>query len=77
MLKRARRSAFALAASSALVLMALVVVTPGSAQAATCGQPTHVWWATPGGSLGGGDTVTLAPGAPAWATGVVAPNTTI
>lgn len=77
MLKRARRSAFALAASGALALMAVVVASPGTAHAATCGQPTHVWWATPGGSLGSGDTVTLGPGSPAWATGIVAPNTTI
>ena len=77
MLKRARRSVFALAASSALALMAVAVVSPGIAQAATCGQSTHVWWATPGGSLGNGNTVTVSPGSPAWATGVVAPNTTI
>ncbi len=77
MLTRVRRSAVALVASGALVLMGGMVAAPQSALAATCGQSTHVWFATPGGSLGGGNTVTLSPGSPAWATGVVAPNTNI
>lgn len=77
MLTRARRSVFALAASSALAFTGIMMVSPASALAATCGQSTHVWMATSGGSLGNGDTVTLGPGSPLWATGVVAPNTTI
>jgi hypothetical protein len=77
MLKRARRLVLALAACSALMVPAVVLTSSGTAFAATCGQPAHVWWATPGGSLGGGNTITLAPGSPAWATGVVAPGTQI
>lgn len=74
-LKRApvRRGLFLLAASL-LLAGAFTGVSPKPAAAALCGQPTHIWWATPGGSLTNGDTVYVPAGSANYTTGVVSPG---
>ncbi|HYS39035.1 MAG TPA: hypothetical protein VEO01_25750 [Pseudonocardiaceae bacterium] len=54
-----------------------MTMLPSPAFAATCGQPTHVWIATPAGSLANGNTVTLPVGTATYQTGVVSPGTSI
>jgi hypothetical protein len=63
--------------AAALLAPVLMAVTPAAAFAANCGQATHVWWATPNGSLANGSTVNLPNGTVAFMTGVVTPNTAI
>ena len=60
--------------AAVLAATGLVATTPGAAQAALCGQPSHVWWATPGGSLGGGNTIYVPAGSTSYATGIVSPG---
>jgi hypothetical protein len=64
----------ACAAKAALLLVAgtglTVAVAAPAAAAETCGQASHVWLATPGGSLGDGGTVTVSVGNNVYATGV-------
>lgn len=62
---------------SSALLLATVALLPSTAFAATCGQPTHVWIATPAGSLANGNTVTLHVGTATYQTGVVSPGTSI
>jgi len=78
MMKHARRWALALVASSSLVIPATAVLPSASALAATsCKQPTHVWIATPAGTLANGNTLALAPDTLVYPVGVVQPGTTI
>jgi hypothetical protein len=62
------------AAIGAALLAAALSVAPATASAApdaACAQPTHVWLATPAGSLGDGNTLTLPIGTETYETGVV------
>jgi hypothetical protein len=70
---------FPVLAALPLVLGAATVLGAGSAQAAInpCGQGSHVWMATSGGSLGGGGDVNVKGGSVAYRTGVVTRNTYI
>jgi hypothetical protein len=43
----------------------------------SCGQATHVWAATPGGSLGSGSTVNIPAGSSIYLTGVVFPGSAV
>ena len=72
---RSLRLVLVLGAGLLAVPASILASTP--AQAATCGQPAHVWWATPGGSLANGNTVNVANGTTVYLTGVVTPNTHI
>jgi hypothetical protein len=72
-----RRTRALLSAGLLLSAVGVLTVLPSPAFAATCGQPTHVWIATPAGSLANGNTVTLPVGTTTYQTGVVSPNTPI
>lgn len=75
--KRLRRWFLALAATSTLIVPAVAVLPAAGAAAASCGQPAKAWWVTPGGSIGGGGTLTVPAGTPAWMTGIAMPGTSI
>src|SRR4051794_18176900 len=51
-----------------------LIAAPSTAYAALCGQNTHIWWATPGGSLADGSTTYVPAGSTSYATGVVSPG---
>lgn len=71
---RSRRAVFGVLAAAALVVpTGVVAATP--AAAVTCGQPSTAFWATPGGTLANGSTVTVAVGQVAFMTGIVPPGT--
>jgi hypothetical protein len=77
MLGHARRWILAVAASAALVIPVAAVLPSASALASSCAQPTHVWIATPAGSLANGNEVALAPLTSVYPVGVVQPGTSI
>ncbi len=77
MRKRVQRWVLALAGCGALVVPAAVVLPSTSALAANCAQPAGLRIVTPGGTLGGGNTVTIAPNSKVYPVGIADPGTYI
>jgi hypothetical protein len=77
-LRKMRRTTVArTVAASVLLAAASVAATATPASADPCNQPTHVWIATPSGSLANGNTVLVGHSWSVWVTGVVSSGTSI
>jgi hypothetical protein len=72
-----RRLIVPLVTAGVLAAPAAAALPSASAFAATCKQPSTAWIATPAGSLGGGNTLTLSPGTKVYPVGIALPGTTI
>ncbi len=66
-----------LLASGILLSSAMVGLPSAPAFASTCQQPSHVWVATPAGTLANGNTLTLSTGTQVYPVGVVQPGSYI
>jgi hypothetical protein len=76
-MKRVRRRSITVIASGAMLVSAMVALPSASALAATCNQSSHVWVATPAGTLANGNTLTLSTGTKVYPVGVVQPGSYI
>ncbi len=73
-----RRRWLTLLAAGAIAASSAIALTPGSAMAVSCNQPTAAWMATPDGTLANGDTVPEPPGGmQVWPVGITVPGDTI
>jgi hypothetical protein len=72
-----RRHVARMAVAGVLLATAAVAVTARPASADPCNQSSHVWVATPSGSLANGNTVVVGHSWSVWVTGVVSSGTGI